>query len=85
MPPGLRAVAIVIDDAFAPGAAEIGIFGARQDGGVFDRDAALIVVAIEGPGLKLAARELAFVHQKMKWVLVVIALFADGLKAGDEF
>ena len=81
---GFRAVAIVIDDAFAPGQAEGGIFAAREDGGVFDGDAALVVVAIQSPGLELAARELAFVHQQVEWMFVVIALFADGVKAGDE-
>src|SRR5271156_3748199 len=71
------AIAIVIDDAFAPGAAEIGVFAAGQDGGIFDGDAALIVVAIERPGLKLAAGELAFVHAQMKGMAMVIAFFAD--------
>ena len=82
---GFGAVAVVIDDAFAPGEAEGGIFGAREDGGVFDGDAALVVVAIEGPGLELAAGEFAFVHQEMERMLVVVALFADGVEAGDEF
>ena len=74
----------MVEDALAPGEAEGGIFAAREDRGVFDGNAALVVVAIQGPGLKLAARELAFVHQHVKWVLVVIALFADGVKSGDE-
>ena len=81
---GSCAVAIVIEDALAPRQAKGRIFAAREDRGVFDGDAALIVVAIERPGLQLAAREFAFVHQRMKWMLVVIALFADGVKAGDE-
>src|SRR4029077_19784971 len=80
-----RAVTIVIDDAFAPSAPEIRIFGSREDRSVFDRDSALVVVTIESPGLKLGACELALVHKKMKWMLVVVTLFADGLKAGDEF
>ncbi len=81
---GFGAVAVVIEDALAPGEAEGGIFGARENRGVFDGDAALVVVAIERPGLELAAGELAFVHQEMEGVLVVIALFADGVEAGDE-
>ncbi len=56
---GLGAVAIVIQDAFAPGETKRGIFAAREDGRVFDGDAALIVVTIEGPGLQLSASELA--------------------------
>ena len=39
---------------------------------------ALIVVAVERPGLQLAAGKLAFVHHQVKRMLVVIALFADG-------
>jgi len=42
---------------------------------------ALVVVAIERPSLQLAARQLAFMHQQMKWVLVVIALFADSVES----
>ena len=57
------AVTIVIEDAFAPRQAKGGIFAACEDGGVFNGDAALVVVAIERPRLKLAAREPAFVHQ----------------------
>src|SRR5260221_4273843 len=82
---GLGAVAIMIEDALAPGKAKKGVFAARENGRVFDGDAALIVVTIEGPGLQLSASELAFVHEQMKWVFVVVALFADGVKAGNEF
>src|SRR5260370_28689347 len=82
---GLRAVAVVIEDTFAPGQTERGIFAARQDGGVFDRDAALVVVAVQGPRLKLPARELALVHHQMKRMLVMVAFFADGMEAGDKF
>ena len=34
--------------------------------------------------MELAARELAFVHHQVKRMLVVIALFTNGVKAGDE-
>ncbi len=67
----------MINDALAPGAAEIGVFATGENGGVFDGDAALIVVAIEGPGLQLAASELAFVHAQMEGMAMVVALFAD--------
>src|SRR5713226_4626728 len=80
---GFRAVAIVIENAFAPSESEHGVFAAGEDGCILDRDAALIVVTIEGPGLKLATRELAFVHEQVKRMLVMVALFADGMKAGD--
>ena len=81
---GFGAVAVVIEDALAPGEAEGGIFGAREDCGVFNGDAALVVVAVERPGLELAAGEFAFVHQEMEGMFVVVALFADGVEAGDE-
>src|SRR5216684_977102 len=81
---GSCAVAIVIEDTFAPCEAEGGIFAAREDRGVFDGDAALIVVTIERPRLELAAREPAFVHQYVERVLVVVALLTDGMEAGDE-
>ena len=74
----------MIEDAFTPPAAELRIFGSCEDGRVLDRDSALVVVAIEGPGLQLAAGERALVHPKMKRVLVVITLLADGIEAGDE-
>lgn len=79
-----NAVAIVIEDAFAPGEAKGGIVAACENGGVLDGDAALVVIAIEGPGLQLAAGEFSFVHQRMKWMFMVVALFANGVKAGDE-
>src|SRR5215472_896341 len=81
---GVSAVAVVIDQAFAPRGAERGVIGAGEQGGVLARDVRLIVVAVEGPSLELAAAERAFVHQLMKRVLVVIALLADGVEAGDE-
>ncbi len=60
---GLGVIAIVIEDAFAPGDAEPGVFAARENCGVFDGYSALIVVTIECPSLKLAAREPALVHE----------------------
>src|SRR6267142_280009 len=81
---GLGAVAVMIEDAFAPSEAEQGVFAAREDGRVLDGDAALVVVTIESPRLKLAPREPAFVHEQVKGMLVMVALFSDGMKAGDE-
>jgi len=36
----------------------------------------LIVITVQRPGLELPAAELAFVHQQMKRMLVVITLLA---------
>src|SRR5260370_25638415 len=60
---GLGAIAIVIEDALTPGEAESGVFTARENRVVFDGYAALLVVTIECPGLKLTAREPALVHE----------------------
>ena len=72
-------VAIVVDDALAPGAAEDRVGTAGEDDRIFDRDDALIVVAVQRPGLELSAGELAFVHQQMKRMVVMVALLARGL------
>src|SRR5690242_13208758 len=53
------AFAVVIDDALAPDTPQLRIAHPRQDGSVFHRDHALIIVAIERPGLDLSAIELA--------------------------
>src|SRR5690348_15926523 len=83
-PARFRAIAVVVEDALAPGEAKSGVFAACKNSSVFDGDAALIVVAIQCPGLKLAAGQLAFVHEQVKGMFVVIALFANGEKAADE-
>src|SRR5215469_7958270 len=72
-----RPVAIMIEKALAPGEAERGIRATCEDGGVLDRNAALIEVAVKRPCLQLTACQLALVHQQVKRMLVVIALFAD--------
>src|SRR5579859_1645233 len=81
----LVVIAVVIDQAFAPRDAKDGIVAARKQCGILDRNAALIVVAIERPRLQLPARERSFMHQRMKRVLMVITLFADRRKSGNEF
>src|ERR1700721_1487887 len=81
----MLAVAIVVEDALPPGHAKRGILAARQNRRVLDGNVRLIIVAVERPGLQLPAVERALVHQKMKWMLVVIALLADGVESGDKF
>ena len=67
----------MIDDALAPGAAKGGILAAREDDGIFDRNAALVVIAVQGPGLQLPTAEAAFVHEQMEGMAMVIAVSAD--------
>ena len=81
----MSAIAIVIDDPFAPSAAEGGVIVARKDDGVLDRNDALVVVAIERPGLQLRAGELAFVHQQMERMAMVVSLRADRAQVGFQF
>src|SRR5580658_2182612 len=74
----------MIQDALSPCEAKTWIFTARENRGVLNGDAALIVIAIQSPSLKLAARELSFMHQRMKWMFMMVALFPNGMKTGDE-
>ncbi len=74
----------MIEDALTPSKTKLGVFAAREDSRIFDGDAALIVITVEGPRLKLTAREFAFMHEQVKGMLVMVALFSDGMKAGDE-
>src|ERR1035438_754498 len=80
-----RAVPIMVQNSFAPGDSKRGIFTARKNGRVFDRDMFLIVVAIQRPGLQLAASEFSFVHEQVKRMPVMVELRANGVKTGDEF
>ena len=82
---GVWAIAVVIDQTLAPCGAEGVVVAAGKKRGVFARDVGLVVVAVERPSLKLAAAEGAFMHQSVKGVFVVVALFADGVEAGGEF
>src|SRR5581483_10814827 len=73
-----RLVAVVVDDALAPLPAKGGILRPRQESGVLVGDPALIIVAVQGPGLDLRAGQLAAVEQGMERVAVVIARLAHG-------
>src|SRR5260370_38851317 len=77
-------VAIMVDHTLAPGAPETGIRAARKDNRVFDRDDALVVVAVQGPGLQLSAAETPFVHHQVEWMLVVIAFLTHSPDTGTE-
>ena len=71
------AVAIVVENALAPDAAQCGVFHPRQDRRIFQRNAALVFKTVQCPGLHLAAIELAVVQQCMERMLVVIQARAD--------
>src|SRR5580658_580846 len=78
-------VAVVIHNAFAPDAAERRIGRARKNDRVLDRNDRLIVIPIQRPGLQLSAAKLAFVHEQMKRMLMVITLLADLAQRRAQF
>ena len=76
--------AVVVDHALRPDAAQLGIEEARHERRILDRNAALIIVAVERPGLNLALGELAVAHQRVKRVPVVVTFGADLAQPGFE-
>ena len=75
---------VVIDHALRPLAAQLRVDDPGHERRVLDGDPALVVVAIERPGLELPASEAAFAHQHVEGVLVVVALGADREQAQLE-
>src|SRR5436190_20013420 len=65
--------AVVVDDPLYPRAADLDIRAVRQDRGVLQRDALLVVEAVRDPAPQLLARELPGVHAPMEGVQVVVA------------
>src|ERR1039458_53609 len=68
---------VVIFDAAAPRAPEVRRRQACQQRRVLRRNAALVIITIERPGLHLAAIELTTVQQAMEWMQDVVARGAD--------
>src|SRR5262249_549567 len=78
-------LAIVIDEAAPPLAAQRRIIAARDQARVLQRDHRLVVVTIESPGLHLALRALTAVQQPMEWMQAMIASRADVAQLRLEF
>ena len=74
----------MIDQPFAPGKAKALVVRSSEKKSVFSWNMALIVVAIQRPGLYLAAAQRTFMHEFVERMLVVVPLFADHVKTGDE-
>src|SRR5258708_11553316 len=74
-------VAVVIEHTLAPRPAKTRVIAARKDNRILDRDAALVIVAIENPALQLSPSEFALMHQKMKRVLMVITFLSNLLQS----
>src|SRR3954467_15103816 len=75
--------AVVVDDALDPLAPDLDLGAVRQDRGVLQRDALLVVEAVRDPALQLLAPELAGVHAPVERVQIVVAR-ALRAQAGDE-
>src|SRR6185369_10531625 len=69
--PGL--VAVMIDDALAPDAPQLRIVHPGHERGILHRDTALVIEAVQRPGLDLGALELAAVEKAMEGMAVVIS------------
>src|SRR5215469_1547515 len=80
-----RAVAVVINDPLSPGAAKFRVGPARKNDRVFDRNDALVVIAVQGPGLQLPGSETSLMHPQVERVLMVIALRANRLQPRRKF
>src|SRR4051812_20256018 len=76
--------AVVIDEALAPGPAQRRILDAGEDRGVLDRDARLVPVAVQRPGLDLRLGATPFMQPRVKRMLVVVARGADRAEARLE-
>ena len=80
----LLAVAVMIEQAVRPLAAQLAVIEAADEGRVLARDCRLVAVAIECPCLHLRLLQLAAVQHVMERMLVVIALGADGADGSLE-
>src|SRR5206468_11234538 len=76
--------AIVVDDSLDPLLAYLTLGAARQDQGVLDGDADLIVEAVCHPQLQLLARQLPPVHPLVERVEVVVAALQHAAQAAHQ-
>ena len=82
MPPSATDVAVVILDPVPPFHADVAVAEARDHDRILDRDRALVIVAVQRPGLHLALVELAAMQQVMERMQAVIARLADVAERG---
>src|SRR5262249_19528016 len=80
-----RLVAVMIDDALAPDAAQLWILDPGHEGRILHRDTTLIIEAIQCPGLDLRAPQLAAVKPDVEGMPVVVALGTNGPEARLQF
>src|SRR5437899_6647246 len=76
--------AIVVDDPLDPLLTHFTLGAARQDQGILDGNADLIIEAVCHPQLQLLARQLTPVHPLVEGVEVVVAALQDAAQTADQ-
>ena len=77
MPPSPGALPSVVHQPGPPFPPQVGGRQPGHEAGVLRGDLALVIIAIQRPGLHLAARQPAIVQHAMERMQVVVALGAD--------
>src|ERR1700733_4936595 len=77
-------IAVMVFDPVPPFHADVAVAKARDHHRILDRDRALVIVAVERPGLHLSLVELAAVQQPVKGMQAVIARLSDGTERGFQ-
>ena len=80
----IRALAVMVDEAAAPFAADVAILATADQAGILQRNAGLIVIAVERLCLHLAFGALAGMKPVMERMQAVIAPGADVAQRGLE-
>src|ERR1700735_4723292 len=75
-------IAVVILDSVPPFESDAAVAKARDHDGILDRNGALVIIAVQRPGLHLPLVEFAAVQQPVKRMQTVIARRADLAQCG---
>lgn len=73
----MRRITIVIHDTLAPAPTKVRVVAAGKNDRVLDWNAALVIVAVQGPRLHLPAAQFTIVHHEVKRMLMVISFSAN--------
>src|SRR5258708_3651657 len=78
-------IAVMVFDAVPPFQPRGAVAEARDHHRVLDRDGALVIIAVQRPGLHLALVQLAAVQEPVKRMQIVVAHRADVAEGGFQF
>src|ERR1700733_11701646 len=78
-------ITVMVFDSVPPFHANAAIAKARDHHRILDRDRALVIVAVQRPGLHLSLVELTAVQQPVKGMQAVIARLSDETECGFQF